>query len=399
MAVAGVSAVGTTGTLFLIYDMKCWNAYMRLIFHMTFCQLLSDVAFFIAPWHSANIVYFQIQVFLYTLGAVSVALWTNLISCSLFSVVIRHKNLNFGAHFDILRIAIMIPGFILGIFFALLIESDFNTVLSAVVWTQMASIGFNVIIHSTVSIALTKMSINLRDEAQRMAGVINKGNESSSPLLSPDDIQSKLSIYEPIRELAKRLKYYPVVQIIAILGQVWYFFGYNVDVLGPSSHDATLKLIAWYLYNILTPSTGIGYFIVFLNVQPYAFTHLCNRIYRNMGLPTHTRSLSFQSDQYHEPRSTLDRIPDDLSFRHFATSVDSGTSSNATMLSHLTGADASHVTSGSGNVASMDEETLMRRIRELRRANLRINDPTSSHSRASSEPIMSVKRSVDESSL
>lgn len=177
MIVAGISAMGTTGTLVLIYDMNCWNAYMKLIFHLTLCQLLSDFAFFIAPWHDSNLVYFQIQVFIFALGSISVALWTNLISCSLFSVVIWQKNLNFGAHFGILRCLILLPGLLLGIFYALLIQSDFNTVKSALVWTQLISIAFNVIIHIRVSIALAQMSITLRDDAQRMAGLVNSGND------------------------------------------------------------------------------------------------------------------------------------------------------------------------------------------------------------------------------
>lgn len=162
MVVAGVSAVGTMGTLYLIYDMHCWNAYMKLIFHLTLCQFLSDIAFFIAPWHSENLILFQVQVFIYTLGSVSVALWTNLISCSLFSVVIWQKNLNFGDYFGVLSCAILIPGLLMGIFYAMLVNSNFNTVKSALVWAQLLSITFNVIIHTRVSIALVHMGITTR---------------------------------------------------------------------------------------------------------------------------------------------------------------------------------------------------------------------------------------------
>ena len=103
VVVAAISAISTTTTLLLIADINKWNTYMLLIFHLTACQFVSDIAFFFVPVDTEKTIYFHFQVFFFSLGAVTVSLWTNVISCSLFSVVIFQENLRLGENFHLLH--------------------------------------------------------------------------------------------------------------------------------------------------------------------------------------------------------------------------------------------------------------------------------------------------------
>jgi hypothetical protein len=307
--VAAVSAICTMFTLLLIRDINRWNTYMMLIFHLTACQMLGDIAFFFVPVDVEKTIYFQIQVFFYTLGAVSVSLWTNVISCSLFSVVIFQENLSINENFWLLRVLVMIPGLVLGVMFAVLVNKDYNAVVSAVIWVLMLSILFNLAVHCSVSYALHQMALEDEEEQSECmsietTSVYDGAEKTSAPItaatspVSAADMRTsypaKINVYEPILELAKRLQYYPIVQILAIAGQLWYFLQFKFEYWGPQD-NASLKLVAWYMYSVLTPCTGVGYFIVFLTVQPYAYNHFRTRLRQLFGAPQ-DRSLSIQSD-------------------------------------------------------------------------------------------------------
>ena len=364
VVVAALSGLGSTGTLLLIQDMKCWNLYMRMLFQLTSCQLISDIAFFFSPYHQEGLLFFRVQVFFYTFGALSVAFWTNLISCSLFSVVVYQENFSPTKRFSTLRILVVVPGLIVALLFALFVESHYKEVLSALVWTQIASIIFNIAVHAAVSIKLYRMQLQSYASAiQYVTRFSNLESDCEQPLMSHHEsqhIEGALSVYEPVRELARRLQYYPIVQIISLIGQVFYFLCYNMEYFGPGKED-TLHLVSWYAYSIFTPSAGIGYFLVFLTVQPFAYNHLCMRIREICGVNV-GRRLSGDSDMYREPHTTNVRVTE-RERGPSSSSIDS--SSLGSLNTSNTGVTSAH-THLTGytdhTIASLDDETLMKRI-------------------------------------
>lgn len=364
VVVAALSGLGSAGTLLLIRDMKCWNLYMRFLFQLTSCQLISDIAFFFSPYHHEGLLFFRVQVFFYSFGALSVAFWTNLISCSLFSVVVYQENFSPTKKFATLRLLVVVPGFVVALLFALMVETHYKEVLSALVWTQIASIVFNIAVHAAVSIKLYRMQLQSYNEAIRyVTRFSNLESDCEQPLMSHQEIEQiegATNIYEPVRELARRLQYYPIVQIVTMMGQIVYFLSYNMEYFGPTKDD-TLHLVAWYGYSILTPSAGIGYFIVFLTVQPFAYSHLCTRIRRMCGLPTGRRH-STDSDMYREPQTTNVRVTE----RGNSNSVDSSSvSSLGTFNTSNTGVTSTHLTVNTEHTyASMEDDTLIKKLDE-----------------------------------
>lgn len=104
---ATVSLVATLITLYLIYDMNRWNGYMLLIFNLTLFQALYDVSFYFLMAFR-NSACFQIFTFLATFSGLSVSLWTNIISCVLFYIVMRMRSFHIKFYIKYFFAAIVI---------------------------------------------------------------------------------------------------------------------------------------------------------------------------------------------------------------------------------------------------------------------------------------------------
>jgi len=91
---------------------------------------------------------------------------------------------------------------------------------------------------------------------------------------------SKLKVkYEEeaaIQLLASRLKYYPLIQLLSRSAYTWYElqFGFTFN---PATETAN-QYAAQCLVALITPSGAVGYFIVFLCMQPYAWKYLYSRV-------------------------------------------------------------------------------------------------------------------------
>lgn len=358
--VAFFGSLGCIATLLLIYDMNRWNGYMRLIFNLTSCQLLADIAFFFFSYNlkENNSDVFPAQLFFFTIGSVSVALWTNLISCALFLVVVHKQNFNFLKNFNRTIAIIMFPGTALAILFVIYGHQYYKEIQGTVIWIQIASVIFNLAVHAIVTKVLHDMAQKERTISQQSV------DHEPRNTISSTSTKYNASLYSPIRELAERLKYYPVVQIVCMLGLIWFFFSYILNLgVGPQD-DATLKLISWYSYSILSPAGGIGYFIVFLKVQPYAYNRLILRLRLFCRLPV-DRTMSAHSDAY--------RISGIVSLRDSDGDAMTVTTSFATepraTLTTIGGGMSSISLAGSMrfsdiNCHAMDEDMLLERIRD-----------------------------------
>jgi len=372
--VAFFGFLGSLATLALIIDMNRWNGYMRLIFSLTSCQLLSDMAFFFIPYSieddsSQDSPLFLVQIFLFSLGSVSVALWTNLISYTLFVVVVHQRNFDLHKNFNMVRAMIMFPGFALATLNVIYRDDYYSQLTTTVIWIQLLSIIFNITIHIVVSYILREMRAAEMSEINLLNS--ESGTRDTTVTRYPGYTSNML---KPVQELAKRLEYYPIVQIIALSGLVWYFFGYNLAILGPS-HNATTRMVAWYSYSVLSPCAGIGYFIVFLKVQPYAYNRFVKKLRDFFRLPVN-RTISTQSDLYRLSSAAATRSvdlshgasshPSDL-MRAASMGTGMALGSNHPLRSVQSTTSSSHA-SETINVETMDEDMLISRIDELQRA-------------------------------
>ena len=87
--------------------------------------------------------------------------------------------------------------------------------------------------------------------------------------------QMKLRENDPINALIQRLRYFPVIQIITRFGPCVYEFYYGKISFDSNQFDSTSftlqKRTFLWLFSLTAPSTGIGFFFVFLMMQPNAY--------------------------------------------------------------------------------------------------------------------------------
>jgi hypothetical protein len=142
---------------------------------------------------------------------------------------------------------------------------------------------------------------------------------------------------DPIVALSARIKYYPLVQIIAVSGSALYEIPYGFTPESYEDSSNTFRNIVLYYYAFTYPLAGLGYFIVFLLYQPKAYSHLKEAVYRGCCCigRSHSSSSIFENGQQHD-------------------------SSKAA--SHYTTSSSERSESLLGRCDQMDEDELMREI-------------------------------------
>jgi hypothetical protein len=76
----------------------------------------------------------------------------------------------------------------------------------------------------------------------------------------------------PVIDLAKRLKYYPLCQVISRAGASYYQLKYGSQI--DATTTSPFKITTMTVFAVFTPITGFLYFLVFLKMQPRAYQHL-----------------------------------------------------------------------------------------------------------------------------
>lgn len=92
------------------------------------------------------------------------------------------------------------------------------------------------------------------------------------------DFAMRRKTNELIIALVTRLRYYPIVQIVTGICGIWWDLEFGFDpVRGSPEHYTLVETICTFMYAITNPWAGIGYFLIFLYVQPSAYKFLCHK--------------------------------------------------------------------------------------------------------------------------
>lgn len=241
-----VSILCSWVTILVIYKMKRFNGLLLLIANLAFSQSMYDLSILMQVG-TGNVVvaYYALRTFF----GLTTTFLTNVISFIVLYLVFWIKVFDVTKLLYKLLLIIAIPSLIITI-----IDVDatvnygaptdvnlFNGITSTYFWLRIASICVNVVIYGVMSIKL----INRRDNTGETSTLDN----------------------DPIKALAYRMLFYPVVQIITRFGAAWYelAYGFNTD-WNPSY--STLQQASLMVYSLTLPSAGIGFFIVFFLVTP-----------------------------------------------------------------------------------------------------------------------------------
>lgn len=243
-----ISAAASLVLLALTYTSKHWNGLLLLIFWMSIFQLLFDFGFFFQLLSSLGMTELILAGFGQMIGGIATTLYSNVLAFAVLYVVQFRHVINIKKHFVTISFCCITPGFITFVVYTagytepntLLIEA---ALLGMNYYIRLISILFNLVVFFYSSAKLTKM---LRDSGDSLS-------ESNKAILS----------------LVGRLKYYPLIQILARSGPA---IDRAVNGISDLNNDNITPL---KLYSAVTiPIAGLGYFIVYMCTQPGAVKEL-----------------------------------------------------------------------------------------------------------------------------
>lgn len=237
-----ISAAASLILLALTYTSKHWNGLLLLIFWMSIFQLLFDFGFFFQLLSGLGMAELILAGFGEMIGGITSSLYSNVLAFAVLYVVQFRHVLNIKKHFISISFCCITPGFLTFVVYTsgytepntYLIDT---AILGMNFYIRLISILFNLVVFFYSSFKLTKM---LRDSGDSLS-------ESNRAILS----------------LVGRLKYYPLIQILARSGP-------SIDRAMNGSGDLNNdNITAIKLYSAITiPIAGLGYFIVYMCTQP-----------------------------------------------------------------------------------------------------------------------------------
>lgn len=250
-----VSSICTGLNLFLIYDMKVWNLHIMLITVMSCYQLIFDSVFYIWGYPFGSVEY-NIAMFIGMLGGLSSAIVSNIMILNILFIVVTKKIMAIKHAFTTINIIAIVPSLIVILLFCAGLGKNNSTLVnyseSLYSAFRLISLGINLISYAII-LLLTRRLVT-----QNNSTTISKAGNA-------------------IRVLVNRLQWYPIIQVISRTFFSWFEFQYGMNF--NTTNASTGLFIGQCLVAIVIPSSAVGYFFVFLLMQPRAFRHMKARLF------------------------------------------------------------------------------------------------------------------------
>eukprot|EP01032_Pedospumella_encystans_P012924 gene12924-14915_t len=298
--------------------MKKWNGFLAILWAMAICQLVFDISFTRHITSDSSYVSskddFTTSLWdgLQYFGGLSVSLWTNILALVVLKVVVTYEAFNIRKNFYFLSAVALVPPLLLCVLNIALYKDHYNTggqndnIGQIYSYSRTASILINFVAYAIISV-----------QARKIGGSsVGDGEISQQQLM--------------INELSRRMIYYPLMQTVSRIGASVYepVYGYG-PYLGNSSQNEYIWAI---IYAITAPAAGIGYLIIFLMMQPYAYEQFVALLTTCKPVPAPSSSVSSGSNTSPMNRKYSETMSDQRSNHSHKTggsSQYSGKSSNS----------------------------------------------------------------------
>lgn len=247
---------------------------------MAWCQLIFDVSFTRhitsdSSWVSSKSTFTtELWDGLQFFGGLSVSLWTNVLAVVVVKVVLTLEGFNIRKNFYALSAAVLIPSIAMGMLNIALYNrgntgGNDDKIGMMYTYSRTLSIIVNFVAYGIIAV-----------RARRMAGTSVTAELSQQQLM--------------INELSRRMIYYPLMQTVSRIGASIYepLYGYG-PYLGNTSHT---KYSLACLYATTAPAAGIGYLIIFLAMQPYAYEQFVSILTTCKTIPPPESSVASSRD-------------------------------------------------------------------------------------------------------
>lgn len=256
-----LSLLCSIATVIIIYRMGRQNSLMLLIYILSVSQAFYDISIIMITGSSNEI--FITYNAIRTLMGIATTLCTNMISFVILYAVYYLQVINVSKNLITVFSIIFLPSLIIALVeISSAVTNQIilnNWITSFYYWFRIASICLNILIYFIMRLKIYRQ---------------NKTSTVDS---------------DPIKALAFRMAYYPIVQVICRIGAAWYEFSYGyAQSFGDTSMMPALQQASLVLYTLTLPSAGLGYFIVFILVTPGAMDELlkllCIRVDEDSGI-------------------------------------------------------------------------------------------------------------------
>ena len=274
--------------IYLIYSMKLkLNGFLLLVLSMSCAQLVYDVTFVpeYAPQSDSKLGIFLAN-FLQPLGGIFVAVYSNALTYVVFHLIKFKKSIdvfksfkwiNLTASLIFIVIEIMV---LLGIYNPNYLYLLIIAHLYVYYYFRLISIGFNFLTCGLSYFYVLKMT-------------------TGNSIITIQD--------QAICTLVYRMLYYPIVQAASRIGISYYQSTYAVSFNPPVV--TRTQFIAQLFLAIVTPSASVGYFIIFIRMQPNAYQEFIKLITCQTLFVKNKSNDTENPTETMEDNSQIDSIP------------------------------------------------------------------------------------------
>lgn len=247
-------------TLYIIQSMQTRNGYVLLVFALAFIHILYNLSYFL---RFANDVSFCPYKALNSATGTAVCLCINTMSMIIYYTAMYQVSFRVRPHFW--KIMTFVVGCSCAVGLAEGISCAIDPSFYKIYWLFFA-VRFGSIIFNSLIYIIVTVTINLPYRSQICGWTLS-------------DFAMRRKTNELIIALVTRLRYYPIVQILTGICGIWWDLEFGFDpVRGSPEHYTLVETICTFMYAITNPWAGIGYFLIFLYVQPSAYKFLCHKV-------------------------------------------------------------------------------------------------------------------------
>jgi len=272
LSMASVSIMAGVATLWVLNDMNKWTGFLLLVATLSVAQMIYDVGFFFRANTQDPLCRFLWYVF-QVWGGMATTLLTNVIAFIVANIAMTLRSYDIKKNYAFIMSWVtfisMAPALVLAITSVMQPAEEYGSVITVTAYVyavlRILSISINFGAYLVLTLRLRRMGLSL-------------STNKNAPL-------------HPVAALSSRMIYYPIVQLLTRLAAAWMEFKYPSG--GAAGDDDAMTQttdyqIANVLYSVSSPSAGIGFFLIFLFMQPAAWSHLkaricCNKIEYTTG--------------------------------------------------------------------------------------------------------------------
>jgi hypothetical protein len=294
ISIAAISLCCSILTIWVIVLLNKWNGYVYMIANLSIAQALYDISIMIYPCDQADCILSR-NILRFSTG-IAATLWTNIILFVVAYIVFYLKTIDVREYSFRLLFAVTLFSI------AVAMIEQWQKEWRVYFWLRVFSILFNIILYLLVKRWLHLMTKDTTREISWSSWLYRL-------LTCQGKAKHKKSPQDPVRILAYRLKYYPIVQLITRLGVAWYEYISNTDGFD-YDYDPNKAIgyqIAYFVYIVTQPSAGIGFFIIFMLVSPGAYRTMREYFLSMICMGEQdTAATTADGDDLHQPLNSVD---------------------------------------------------------------------------------------------